>query len=302
MNKDFLFATPGRLIDILLNQRNVVLSQIETIVLDEADKLLEMGFSHMVNQIIKIIKDSCTIDHVQTLLVSATLNKEIHSILDHQVSNPVLVKEDKLQGQDELKLTHYFIRLKEDDTRIRDSTVLALCLKHFKHKTIIFLNEKKFCKRLNVLFLFHGLRVAQVHGDMTQKERMRSVELFQRDQVDFLLATDILSRGFDIHQVNAVINYQFPTEDSRYTHRVGRTARAGNYGTAITLTNEDERKDLKKVIKKSGVQPKPFTLSQALVAKVGEGLDSVKEYVQIAVQLERKERELYQAVLDTNKA
>ena len=121
------------------------------------------------------------------------------------------------------------------DIHLREAIVLSIVMKTYKSKVIIFMNRKQECIRLYILFGFFGLRAAQVHGNMTQKQRMAAVEKFQSGEVDFLIATDLLARGLDIHNVQAVINFRFPNEDSRYVHRVGRTARAGNSGAAITI-------------------------------------------------------------------
>jgi len=153
-----------------------------------------------------------------------------------------------------------------------------------------------------LIFRFFGLAASEIHGDMNQRQRMESVESFQRGEVNFLMATDLLSRGFDIHQVQTVINYSFPVEDSRYVHRVGRTARAGNSGTAITLANEDERKEVKRMAKQGKSQAKPFTVSQALVQKIGDSVALLQDYIKTLIKMERKERELLLAVIDANKA
>ena len=134
----------------------------------------------------------------------------------------------------------------------RESTLLLLCLKAFKKRVIIFFNEKKQCGRLHSLFAFFGLNSVEVHGDLTQEQRLANVEKFQRGDCDFLLATDLVARGIDISAVKAVLNFSFPTEPKRYLHRVGRTARAGSSGQAVTLCNDEERKDIKKLIRKLG--------------------------------------------------
>ena len=103
------------------------------------------------------------------------------------------------------------------------------------------MNKKSECHRLFVIFTFFGLRAAEVNGNMSQKQRMESVEKFQSGEVDFLISTDLLARGLDIYNVQAVINFEFPNEENRYVHRVGRTARAGASGVAITLCDDEER-------------------------------------------------------------
>ena len=112
----------------------------------------------------------------------------------------------------------------------REATLLILALKGFQKRVIVFVNEKKQCGRLHSLFAFFGLKSVEVHGDLTQEQRLSNVEVFQRGDVDFLIATDLVARGLDISAVKAVLNFSFPTEPKRYLHRVGRTARAGSHG------------------------------------------------------------------------
>lgn len=110
------------------------------------------------------------------------------------------------------------------------------------------------------LLTIYGFSAAEVHGNLTQADRLKSVEAFQAGQVDYLVATDLIARGLDISNVKAVINFSFPTEPKRYLHRIGRTARAGQHGVAITLCNEEERKDLKKLSRKLNQNVNTFTI------------------------------------------
>jgi ATP-dependent RNA helicase DDX27 len=133
---------------------------------------------------------------------------------------------------------------------MREATLIALIKKSFRNRVIIFSNEKVQCTRLHALLTIYGFSAAEVHGNMDQAERLQAVEDFQCGKVCFLIATDVVARGLDIPNVHAIINFSFPTEPKRYIHRIGRTARAGQHGVAITLCNEEERKDLKKLSRK----------------------------------------------------
>ena len=132
----------------------------------------------------------------------------------------------------------------------RESTLLAILKRSFKTRVIIFCNEKIQCTRLLALLTMYGFKAVECHGNMDQVQRLEAVEKFQLGQSDFLIATDLIARGLDITNVRAVINFSFPTEPKRFLHRIGRTARAGQHGVAITLCNEEERKDLKKLNRK----------------------------------------------------
>jgi ATP-dependent RNA helicase DDX27 len=115
------------------------------------------------------------------------------------------------------------------------------------------------------LFAVFGLKSAEIHGNMSQTDRMEAIEKFQRGDVDYLLATDLVARGLDINNVKSVLNFSFPTEPKRYLHRIGRTARAGSSGVAVTLCNDEERKDIKKLSRKLNQNISPYILNPKLV-------------------------------------
>jgi superfamily II DNA/RNA helicase len=142
----------------------------------------------------------------------------------------------------------------------REATLIALLKRSFKSRVIIFVNEKVQATRLMALMTMYGFKAAEVHGNLSQEERLKSVEAFQCGDVDYLIGTDLVARGLDISNVKAVINFSFPTEPKRYLHRIGRTARAGQHGIAITLCNEEERKDLKKLSRKLNQTLNTFTI------------------------------------------
>lgn len=134
----------------------------------------------------------------------------------------------------------------------REATLLSLVLRHFRKRVIVFFNEKIQCHRLMILFKIFKLKAAEVHGNLTQSERMENIEAFQRGDVDYLLATDLVARGLDIPNVKTIINFSFPSEPKRYLHRIGRTARAGAHGVSLTLCNDVERTEIKKLNRKLG--------------------------------------------------
>ena len=205
-----------------------------------------------------------------------------------------------------LKLSHYFARLQEDSKTQqydRQAYLLTLCLKHFPNtKTLIFFNHKKQCKKIHILLALFGIKSAQCHGDMTQKQRMEAVEAFQSGDVNYLLATDVIGRGLDIYQVQTVINYNFPVDETRYIHRAGRTARAGLSGQCITIADDDERKEVKKVAKKFKSDPKPFTIHTKALEKIIEAVRIGSEFVTVIQDMEHKEYEIERAIMDVNKA
>lgn len=141
---DIIIATPGRLLDIMMNSKSIELSHIETLVLDEADRLLEMGFFEMITKILQIIQESSDVVNRQTLLLSATLSKDIKQLADLALKSPEIILEKKQQNSvhANLKLSHYFVKLRESTKMERDAVLLTLCIKHFTRKTVIFFNKK----------------------------------------------------------------------------------------------------------------------------------------------------------------
>ena len=185
----------------------------------------------------------------------------------------------------------------------RESTLLLLCLKAFKKRVIVFFNEKKQCGRLHTLFAFFGLKSTEVHGDLTQEQRLQNVEKFQRGEVDYLLATDLVARGIDISAVKAVLNFSFPTEPKRYLHRVGRTARAGSHGQAVTLCNDEERKDIKKLIRKLNQKLLPYTIPPKLVKIAHDYISKTLDPMLREIQLEhQQDKEIERAYREAMRA
>ena len=154
-----------------------------------------------------------------------------------------------------------------------------------------------------ILFKMYGLEAVEVHGNLTQQERMESVEKFQRGEVEYLLATDLVARGIDLPQVKTIINFSFPNEPKRYLHRIGRTARAGAHGVAITICNDEERKEIKKVTRKLNQSLQTYTLQNKQVQKVLDTLVSSLDQIVKEVQVEEaNDREMTKALMDTKRA
>lgn len=170
-------------------------------------------------------------------------NEDVGEEGEDEVSELNEVEEKELKvNVDKYQMDPFLVR--------REATLLCLVRRGFHKRVIVFFNEKKQCQRAHILFSVFGLKSAEIHGNMSQTERMDAIEKFQRGEVDYLLATDLVARGLDINNVKSVLNFSFPTEPKRYLHRIGRTARAGSSGVAVTLCNDEERKDLKKLSRK----------------------------------------------------
>lgn len=203
-------------------------------------------------------------------------------------------------SEDEEVVDHYRI----DPFLVRrEATLLLLALKSFGQRVIIFCNEKKQCNRLHTLFTMFGLKAVQVQGNMNQLDRMEAVEKFQRGEVDFLLATDLVARGLDISAVKTVLNFTFPIEPKRYLHRVGRTARAGSHGVALTLCNDEERKDIKKLIRKLNQNLTTYMVPPKLVKQLHDFITDTLDPVIREIELEQiQDKELQQAYREAERA
>ena len=239
-----LICTPGRILDHLINAQSVHLEMLEIVVFDEADRLLELGFREECQAVLK----KCGRER-QTMLFSATVSNEVKELASTVLNKPCVVNPSA--NVLACNLSQEFIALGNDEKR--EATLLALCCgwgelfgeeegstetpekeKAVPEKTpsarrgnrkMIFFSTKKQAHRMGILFGLSGLSFAELHGDLAQKERSENIGKFQRGEVEFLLATDLAARGLDLPNVEAVINYEVPSEDAKYIHRVGRTAR-----------------------------------------------------------------------------
>ncbi|CDW79227.1 rna helicase [Stylonychia lemnae] len=422
---DMVIGTIGRILDHIHNTKGFTLENVDILVLDEADKLLEMGFK---DELLEILKN-CSNPKRQTLMVSATLNQDIKELAQlalKQALQFTVSQQQKLADNNSLRLTQYIVRLpenlekipkqklerkanedeemdeeeseekenlsgsedelegddeldedldgdedsekdddenkvvgKDDDEDLesedsdpygdegldsaddsddsddqkkkhnkkekkqdfrkkkdqkpvhkldpylirREATLLNLVKKHFKQRVIIFFNEKAQCHRMMILFRIYGLDATEVHGNLTQQERMQNIELFQSGQVEYLLATDLVARGLDLPQVKTVINFSFPTEPKRYLHRIGRTARAGAHGVAITICNDEERKEIKKLTRKLGQQVSTYTLQtqqvKRIFTKISAQLDQIVKEISVE---EKADREMEEALMQAKRA
>jgi ATP-dependent RNA helicase DDX27 len=185
----------------------------------------------------------------------------------------------------------------------REATLLALVKRAFHQRVIVFFNEKKQCQRAHILFAIFGLKSAEVHGNMSQTERMAAIEKFQRGEIDYLLATDLVARGLDINGVKTVLNFSFPTEPKRYLHRIGRTARAGSSGVAVTMCNDEERKDLKKLSRKLNQNLHVYVMQNKIVKEMHEFLQNTIDPILHTIEVElQQDRELENAYKEAQRA
>ena len=239
---DLLVATPGRLID-LMDRGAVNLRESHFLVLDEADQMLDMGFIHALRQIAKHLPEER-----QTLLFSATMPKDMEALAATYLDRPVRVQVSTSgQTADKIEQSIHFIAKAE-----KPGLLLDLLREHEGEAALVFARTKHGSDRLAKQLTAAGVNAVAIHGNRSQGQRTRALEAFTKGDAPVMVATDVAARGLDIPVVKHVYNYELPNVPETYVHRIGRTARAGREGAAITLCAPDEMgelKDIEKVIK-----------------------------------------------------
>ena len=226
---DVVIATPGRLISHL-SLGNIDLSRVSFFILDEADRMLDMGFCDDILLIAKALPQK----H-QTIMFSATMPGDILNLAHSILSNPVEVKLAVSKPADNIRQSAYLCYEPQK----------LLVVKHIfgqepPHRVIIFVGSKKKTKELAISIIRAGYNARAMHSDLTQAERDEVMHLFRAGKTDILVATDIVARGIDIDDIAIVINFDVPRDEEDYVHRIGRTARAGRGGRAVTLVGEKD--------------------------------------------------------------
>ena len=272
---DFLIATPGRLLDHA-GQLNVDLSEVEFLILDEADRMLDMGFIHDIRRIVKLLSAKR-----QTLMFSATFSAEIRELADSYLNNPVSVEIAKNKESTLISQEAWSIAKKRKRELLRD-----LIVDNQWDQVLVFTRMKHTANRLASQLEKDGIVAAAIHGNKSQSARTKALAGFKDKSIRVLVATDIAARGLDIEGLPHVINYELPNVAEDYVHRIGRTGRAGVPGHAVSLVSDDE-KDLLSAIEK--------LLKKHIDLKKAEGYEGEPPADIVAVEKERdaaRKREL----------
>jgi ATP-dependent RNA helicase RhlE len=238
LGADVIIATPGRLISHL-SLGNIDMSHVSFFVLDEADRMLDMGFNEDIMQIKKYLPNTC-----QTIMFSATMPKRIQELAKSLLHNPIEVKLSVSKPAEKIKQSAYVCY----ETQ-KMGIIKHLFQKNKPKRVIIFSGSKIKVKEIQHSLIRMGINSGEMHSDLSQAERDDIMYKFKSGQIDILVATDIVARGIDIDDITMVINYDVPHDSEDYVHRIGRTARADRDGIAITFISDTEVGDFKQIEK-----------------------------------------------------
>ncbi|XP_024856335.1 probable ATP-dependent RNA helicase DDX27 isoform X1 [Bos taurus] len=334
---DILIATPGRLIDHLHNCPSFHLSSIEVLILDEADRMLDEYFEEQMKEIIRMCSH-----HRQTMLFSATMTDEVKDLASVSLKNPVRIfvnsntdvapflRQEFIrirpnrEGDREAIVAveaphggaltcfggprHSSHTAGEEQDVLGDGhwltlvSLAALLMRTFTDHVMLFTQTKKQAHRMHILLGLMGLQVGELHGNLSQTQRLEALRRFKDEQIDILVATDVAARGLDIEGVKTVINFTMPNTIKHYVHRVGRTARAGRAGRSVSLVGEEERKMLKEIVKAAKAPVKARILPQDVILKFRDKIEKMEKDVYAVLQLEAEEKEMQKSEAQINTA
>ena len=247
-----IVATPGRMMDHM-KRRTIRVNRIKHVILDEADRMLDMGFRGDIERIMKTIPNK-----PQMLMFSATMSKEVIMISERYLKNEVNVT---IEGESRVVDT-----IRQYTAEVQSSKRPEALTKLLKQKnygfTLVFVEMKSDARRLAKLLKQKGYNATSLHGDLTQKERDAVMKKCRNGQIKVLVATDVASRGLDLDNIDAVVNYDLPDDNDTYVHRIGRTGRANQTGDAYTLPDPSERRKMRTILEAANTKAEDIMLQE----------------------------------------
>ncbi len=240
---DIVVGTPGRILDHL-NRGTIDLRRVRFLVLDEADRMLDMGFIDDIKRILFHLPKQR-----QTMLFSATMPPEIEFLARRFMNSPVKIKTQSFVSSRKMK--QYYYDAKQSD---KLSLLVHLINKEKPHLAIVFCNTKRNTDFVARVLVENGVEANPIHGDMSQAARMNALQGFHRGQPHVLVATDVAARGLDIKNVSHIFNYDLPADAENYTHRIGRTARIGKEGKVISLLSAEDHESFRRILRTHDVE------------------------------------------------
>lgn len=234
---EIVVGTPGRILDHI-GRHTINLTRVKILVLDEADKMFEMGFIDDVKEIISYVAQNR-----QTLLFSATISTQVHEIVSNYMKHPVRIKAQSYVDEEKLAQFYYSVSNKD-----KFSLLLHLIQQKQDGLSIVFCATRNRVDIIAKNLYKQGVNAIAIHGGLSQNRRKRAIDLFHGNKVDILVASDVAARGLDIKNVVQIINYDSPKNSKEYIHRIGRTARAGSEGRVISLISEPDHENFRSVL------------------------------------------------------
>ncbi len=269
---EVLVATPGRLLDHI-EAKNTVLNQVEYVVLDEADRMLDIGFLPDLQRILSYLPKQRI-----TLLFSATFSPEIKRLASSYLQDPVTIEVARSNATASTVEQHFYSVGADDKRRALHQILKTRGMK----QAFVFVNSKLGCARLARSLEREGLKTTALHGDKSQDERLKALDAFKKGEVDLLVCTDVAARGLDIKDVPAVFNFDVPFNAEDYVHRIGRTGRAGASGLAVSFVASSDQRlvaDIEKLIKtKIELEPMEFDEDRPRISEQGRINDGRRMY------------------------
>ncbi|CAK4073685.1 ATP-dependent RNA helicase DbpA [Vibrio sp. 16] len=252
-----LVGTPGRILDHMSKGR-ISLKELNTLVLDEADRMLDMGFEEAIDTIIEAAPSKR-----QTLLFSATFPDNIESLSEKVMVAPEMVKVESTHQKSTIEQRFF----KLNSTEERDDALEALLLTHKPESSVVFCNTKKEVQNVTDELSHRGFSVVELHGDMEQREREQALTMFANKSISILVATDVAARGLDVDNLDAVFNFELSRDPEVHVHRIGRTGRAGSKGVAFSFYSEKEEYRVARIDEYMDIAVSPSELPEKLIER-----------------------------------